>query len=152
MENDDPVIVSEHRVSFQNTEEMNDVLVDKADITLYAISSTRFELGKASRMLKAEGIKCNIVHIMWLKPFVVSGRLTGPLNKSGLGLVIDAGYEIAGASQSIAYRLNQATDHRVKALGLYDRTKCICPALQNRAPDAKRIYETVKEMLRKPLQ
>lgn len=147
MENDEPMIVSEHRVSFSNTEEMSDVLRKDADITLYAISSPRFEVAKAAQMLKADGINCNIVHIVWLKPFVAINRLTDPLNQSKLGLVIDSGHEIAGASQSIAYELNQATGHRVKALGLYDKTKCLCPPLQNKAPDANRIYETVKEIL-----
>ena len=145
MENDEPMIVSEHRDSFSNTQEMDDVLVKNADITLYAISSPRFEVGKAVQMLEADGIKCNIVHIVWLKPFIATNRLTEPLNQSKLGLVIDSGHEIAGASQSIAYELNQATGHRVKALGLYDRTKCLCPPLQNKAPDANRIYEVVKK-------
>lgn len=144
MENDDPMIVSEHRASFRNTHEMDDVLMEDADITLYAISCTRFEVGKAAQMLEADGINCNIVHIMWLKPFIATNRLTDPLNRSKLGLVIDSGYEIAGASQSIAYELNQATGHSVKALGLYDRTKCLCPALQNKAPDANRICEVAK--------
>lgn len=148
MENDDPMIVSEHRVSYSNNQEMDDVLVEDADITLYAIASTRFEVGKAAQMLEAEGVKCNIVHLLWLKPFEVTNRLTDPLDHSRLGLVIDSSYEIAGASQSIAYELNQATHRNVKALGLYDKTKCLCPPLQNKAPDANRIYETAREMLR----
>ena len=152
MENDDPMIVSEHRLSFSNTEEMNDVVRRDVDITLYAISCTRFEVGNAAQMLEEDGIRCNVIHIVWLKPFVATNRLTEPLNLSKLGLVIDSSHEIAGASQSIAYELNQATGHSVKALGLYDRTKCLCPPLQNRAPDANRIYETVKGMLKEPKQ
>jgi pyruvate dehydrogenase E1 component beta subunit len=149
MENDDPMIVSEHRASFSNCEEMEDILVDGAAITLYAISSTRFEVGKAAQILEAEGIRCNLVHLLWLKPFDLTPRLTEPLNRSRLGLVIDSGYEIAGASQSIAYTLNQATGLPVKALGLSDRTKCLCPPLQNAAPNADRIYITVKQMLQR---
>ncbi len=148
MENDDPIIVSEHRASFRNTQEMSDVLREDADITLYAISCTRFEVGKAVQMLEADGINCNVIHIVWLKPFVATSRLTDPLNRSKLGLVIDSGYEIAGASQSIAYELNQATGQRTKALGLYDRTKCLCPPLQNKAPDANRIYEVARKWVR----
>ncbi|TVM00945.1 MAG: hypothetical protein CV087_11710 [Candidatus Brocadia sp. WS118] len=145
--NDDPMIVSEHRASYGNTQELNDRIVDNADITLYAISSVRFELHKAAETLEAEGIKCNLVHLLWLKPFVVTERLTEPLLQSKKGVVIDPGYEIAGASQSLAYELNQATGCKVKALGLYDRSKCLCPPLQNKAPDAARIYETVKMLL-----
>lgn len=145
--NDDPMIVSEHRMSYSNTQEMKDVIVENADITLYAISSVRFEVIKAAEMLKRDGIKCNIVHILWLKPFAITDRLIEPLLQSKRGIVIDPGYEIAGASQSIAYELNQATGCSVKALGLYDRTKCLCPPFQNKAPDADRICETAKEVL-----
>lgn len=148
MANDDPMIVSEHRMSYSNTQEMNDVVVENADITLYAISSVRFEVNKAAEMLKADGIKCNLVHILWLKPFIVTERLIEPLLQSKKGIVVDPGHEIAGASQSIAYELNQATGRGVKALGLYDRTKCLCPPLQNKAPDAARIFEAVKTMFK----
>ncbi len=149
MNHDDPMIVSEHRVSYLNRQEMTDVILDDADITLYAISSTRFEVSKAAEMLKEEGIECNIVHIVWLKPFIVNSRLTDPLIQSRRGIVIDSGHEIAGASQSMAYELIQATGCNVKALGLYDKTKCLCPPLQNKAPDANRIYEAVRTMLKK---
>lgn len=147
MTNYDPMIVSEHRMSYSNTQEMKDVIVENADITLYAISSVRFEVIKAAEMLKRDGIKCNIVHILWLKPFAITDRLIEPLLQTKRGIVIDPGHEIAGASQSIAYELNQATECSVKALGLYDRTKCLCPPFQNKAPDAGRIYETAKEVL-----
>lgn len=146
---DDPMIVSEHRASYLNTQEMPDAPIKNADITLYAISSSRFEVGKAAEILKKDGIKCNIVHIVWLKPFTITNRLTDPLRESKKGLVIDTSHEIAGASRSIAYELTQATGCNVKALGLYDRTKCLCPPLQNKAPDANRIYEAVITMFKK---
>lgn len=147
MEHDNPFFCSEHRTSYLNTEELPDVIEPNANITLYPISAARFEVSKAAEMLKKDGIICNIIHIVWLKPFEVTARLIEPLNQTKLGLVIDGGHEIAGASQSIAYTLNDATGHKVKALGLYDKTKCLCPPLQNKYPDAKRIYETVKEIL-----
>lgn len=146
MANDDPMIVSEHRASYSNTQEMNDVIEEKADITLYAISSTRFEVSKAAEILRADGLKCNIIHIVWLKPFMLTNRLIEPLMRTKRGLVIDPGHEIAGASRSIAYELNQATGQNVRALGLYDHTKCLCPPFQNKAPDANRISEAVRDM------
>jgi pyruvate dehydrogenase E1 component beta subunit len=148
MSHDDPMICSEHRISYKNAEEMPDVVVKNAGITLYAVSSPRFEVGEAAKMLKKDGIICNIVHIFRLKPLELTGRLTRPLEQSAMGLVIDAGHEIAGASQSIAYELNQATGRSVKALGLLDRTKCECDPLRNSAPDAQRIYETVLKMMK----
>lgn len=149
MVNDDPMIVSEHRMSYSNSLEMNDIAADKADITLFAISATRFEVGRAAEMLSKDGIGCNVVNIVWLKPFTIDDRLTIPLTQSGRGLVIDPGHEISGASQSLAYELNMATGCSVRALGLYDRTKCLSAPLQNRAPDAGRIYEAAREMLSK---
>ena len=62
-------------------------------------------------------------------------------------MVIDPGHEIAGASESIAYKLSYATGYSVKALGLEDRTKCLTPPLQNRAPDAKKIFEAAKDCM-----
>lgn len=148
MRHDDPFICSEHRVSYQNTKELYDTVKKGAAITLYAISSTRFETVKAAKMLETDGLKCNVIHLIWLKPFEITERIAEPLNRTKLGLVIDSGHEIAGASQSIAYQLSYLTGHRVKALGLLDKTKCVCEPLQNAAPDAKRIYSTVKKMLK----
>jgi pyruvate/2-oxoglutarate/acetoin dehydrogenase E1 component len=149
MVNDDPTIVSEHREALQNTAEMDDDVQEKADITLYAISSPRLHVEEAARLLKAEGIICNIVHLYWLKPFVTEDRLLAPLRNSGKGLVIDAGYEICGASQSIAYELACVTGFPVRALGLDDNTKCLNPPLQNRAPDAVKIVKRVKTWMAK---
>lgn len=149
MENDDPMLVSEHRESFQNSKEMNDVLLDDADITLYAISSPRFAIMEAVNMLASERITCNIIHIYWLKPFEISDRLLIPLKKSKLGLVIDSSFEICGAARSIAYELTDATGFPVKALGLFDKTKCLCPPYQNKTPDSRRISEKVKEIMKK---
>ncbi len=148
MEDDVPMIVSEHRDSFQNTEEMEDVVYDNADITLYTISSPRFAVDEAAKMLAKEGITCNIVHIIWLKPFEITDRYLEPLNQTKLGLVIDASFEICGASRSIAYELADSTGHPVKALGLLDKTKCLCSPYQNKAPDVRRIYDAVKAIFR----
>ena len=149
MANDDPVICSEHRLSYQNTEELPDSIVENAVITIYAISCTRFEAAKAVEALAEDGIRCNLVNIVQLKPLMLSPRMLDPLKASGLGLVVDPGYEIAGASRSIAYELNQSTGCGVKALGLDDRTKCLCEPLKNSSPDAARIVDTVKKMLKK---
>ncbi|MBN2008118.1 hypothetical protein JW960_02095 [candidate division KSB1 bacterium] len=147
LEHDDPMIVSEHRISYGNTEEINDMYVPDPDITLYAISSTRFEVGKAARLLADDGIRCSIVHLYWLKPFVVDERLSHPLMRSRIGMVIDSGHEICGAAQAIAYALSEATGYRVAALGTEDKTKCLCEPHQNKAPDAQRIYLAVKQLM-----
>lgn len=149
MEHDVPMFCSEHRTSYLNTGEMKDTLKKNADITIYAVSATRFEAAKAAKMLEDDGIICNIVHIMWMKPLKDKNRLIKPLKQTKLGIVVDAGHEIAGAAQYIAYELNQSTGYRVKAVGLYDRTKCLRPPLENATPDANRIYKEVKSLVKK---
>lgn len=150
MNHDDPMIVSEHRASFSNSEELDDIIHEDPDITLYPISATRFEAVKAAAQLASEGIRCNVVHILWLKPFVADERMLKPLRQSKRGLVIDAGHEIAGASQALAYELMQASSGvQIKALGLMDKTKCLCPPLQNKYPDAGMIIAAVKNEVHK---
>jgi len=149
MENDDPMIVSEHRLSFNNAEEMPDIINDDADVTIYAISSARFNIKKATEILDQNGIKCNVIHITWLKPFYLTEKLLNPLKRSKLGIVVDSGFETAGASQSIAYELMFATGVPVKALGLEDKSVCASPEKENLTPDAERIADTVKEIYKK---
>lgn len=149
MRHDDPFICSEHRASYQNTGELPDILYDNADITVYAVSLCRFEAAKASKMLFEEGIKCNLINLLWLKPFVLEKRLLEPLMQTKKGLVVDPCHEISGASRSIAYELSQATGHCVKALGILDKTKCLNPPLQNKSPDSFQIVSVVKGMLGK---
>lgn len=151
MKNDDPMIVSEHRISFSNDKEMPDTIIDDADITIFGISAARFNIVKAAEMLAQEGVKCNVVHIMWLKPLILTNRLLGPLKQSKAGIVVDSGFEIAGASQSIAYELMFATGVPVKALGLYDRSACVTPPFENRTPSPDRIVEVVRNMLKRKI-
>lgn len=149
MENDDPMVVSEHRCSFNNTKELPDSIVENADITIYAISSARFQAQEAVRILAQDGIRCNVVHIMWLKPFSITDRLREPLRQSKAGIVVDSGYEINGASQSIAYALMLGTGIPVRALGLEDKSVGVTLQSENATPDAKKIAAAVKELYEK---
>ncbi len=148
MAQDGPILVSEHRRSYLSKEEMPDLINRDADITIFPISAARFNTLEAVKLLEAEGIKCNVVHLMWLKPFHLTPRLLEPLQTSGLGLVIDSAYEIAGASQSIAYELMFASGSPVKALGQADRSPGVAARLENGTPTPSKIAETVKHLLR----
>jgi pyruvate dehydrogenase E1 component beta subunit len=147
MANDDPMIVSEHRDSLQNAEELEDQIYEDADITLFPISAPRLQVDRAAEMLSDSGYKTNIVHIKWLKPFTVTAPMVESLRRSGVGLVIDAGFETCGAARSIAYELTRETGLPVHALGLTDTTKCLCPPFQNRYPDSEKICQHALEIL-----
>jgi pyruvate dehydrogenase E1 component beta subunit len=145
MEDDVPMIVSEHRCCYNSSAEMPDVVVADADITLYAISAARFNVTMAADILSQRGLKCNIVHIAWLKPFNLDRRFLDPLSKAKVGIVVDSGFEMAGASQSIAYELMVHADVPVKALGLYDKSSGVTPETENSTPSAARIAQVAQE-------
>lgn len=147
MAHDDPLIVSEHRVSFKDSREFSNS-DNKADITLIPISAARFNVLEAASMLEKEGIKCNFAHVVWLKP-LRKDHIIKALNNSKAGLVIDAGFETCGASQSIAYELMLETGKPVKALGLEDRSVGVSFESRNQTPSADKITETAKDILRK---
>ena len=145
---DDPLLVSEHRRSYTNTRELPDRIHDGAEITLYAMSAVRFNAVEAVEELRRDGITCNLVHIVWLKPFERTRRMLDPLERSGRGMVLDSAYEIAGASRSIAYDLMDATGCPVKAVGQLDRSPGVAKHLENGSPSVPRIVESAKAMLR----
>ena len=49
MKNDDVVYISEHRGSYDNKSELKDILPNKCDIIIFALSITRFEAKSSSR-------------------------------------------------------------------------------------------------------
>ena len=147
MDHDDPVIVSEHRDSFTNRDELPDVALAGADIALFGISNPRFALEKAAEILAAQGIRASRIHLFRLKPLELSERVLAPLREAACGLVVDPGFEICGAARSIAYELTMATGKPVHALGLQDRTKCLVEPLRNDAPSAVQIAAAARRAL-----
>jgi len=147
MSHDDPVYVSEHRRSFPIDYEMEPIFNDRARITILAISAGRLNALEAVKLLTAEGITCDLIHVAWLKPFRMDDVILNSLNKTGLGLVVDSDFEIAGPSRSIAYELMLASSVPVHALGLEDRTAGFAPHLDNPTPPVEKIVKQVRTLL-----
>ena len=80
MNNDDVYYISEHRKSYDNTEELSNIIHPKADITLFPISITRFAAAEAQQELEKEGLKVSIIHQLWIKPFVFKEEWNRCLN------------------------------------------------------------------------
>lgn len=147
MTHDDSVFVSEHRRSFSLQEEMADVVDEDAEITVFAISAGRLNMLEAAKILAAKGIRCNLFHLLWLKPFCPSAVMLSCLKKTKLGLVIDSDFEIAGASRSLAYELMHLSGVPVYALGLEDRVCGVAPQLENITPSPQKIAEFIEQCL-----
>ena len=146
MAGDDPYYVSEHRKSYDNTEEFQDVINDEADFTIFPISITRFEMKKLLELAEQEGIKLNIIHQLWLKPFYILDNWVPALTNSKYGgLVTDDDY-VEGVASSIANQLSVATGKVVRTLGLEPRTAGFYPSVDNLPPTAEQIIEKLKQI------
>jgi len=142
----DPLYVSEHRKSFDIDYEMSDIIRKNADITLFPISAARLNCVEAVKILEKLGIVCNLIHLLWLKPFTVSPLMLNALENSKYGgVVIDTDYE-NGVSKCIAHDISQHTNKKMRVLGLEERTAGFAPHLDNLPPSPENIVETVKKV------
>lgn len=149
MAHDDPIYVSEHRRSFSINYEMDDIVEEKSEITIICISAARLNAIEARRRLYERGIRADLIHLVWLKPFEPSEDLLASLIKTGKGIVIDSDFEITGASRSIAYELMHRTGVPVYALGIEDRVCGVAPHCENITPSPERITQFVEDVVHK---
>jgi len=147
MTHDDPLLVSEHRRSYKSSLELEDLYDDEAEITIFAMSASRFSAMESLEQLREAGIRANLVNVLWLKPFGPSERALEALRKSGRGLVLDSAYEICGASRSIAYELMLKSGRPVRALGMEDRSPGAAVRLENGTPTPERICREVEKLI-----
>ena len=146
MNDDEPYYVSEHRKSYDNTEELENVILPKADFTIFPISITRLEMKKLLELAKQENIYLNIIHQLWIKPFTIEDSWKIALDNSRFGgLVTDDDY-VEGTASSIANELSLATGKRVYTLGLEPRTAGFHPSVDNLPPTAEKIIEKLKQI------
>jgi len=144
MLDDVPYYVSEHRKSYDNTEELKDIINNEADFTIFPISITRLEMKKLVQLAEQEGIKLNIINQLWIKPFIVEDNWKIALDNSKYGgLVTDDDY-VEGTASSIANELSLVTDKRVYTLGLEPRTAGFYPSVDNLPPSAEQILKKLK--------
>src|SRR5881409_797993 len=77
MAHDEPLYVREHRRSFPFDHEMPHALHARADLTVIAISAARLNALEAIKRLEAEGIACDLIHLVWLKPLTIDPVIVG---------------------------------------------------------------------------
>lgn len=149
MREDQPLFCSEHRDAFNETEETEDEVYEDAEINLFGISKARQGLSEAKCILNEHGIKANIFHIAWLKPFNAA-KYIEILKKTPLGLVTDAGRVICGAPEHIAYELMHAVPGSlIYANGIDDLPKSKNPKRYNAVPDAQRIADKALNIIKR---
>ena len=112
MEDDDVYYISEHRRSYDNELETENIIHENADFTLIPFSVTRFNAIEAQRILEGKGYKINIIHQLWIKPFELKNNWLKAINNSKYGgLVLDDDYE-EGVASSIAHTIMIKSEKR----------------------------------------
>tara|TARA_Y100000114_G_C11758318_1_gene328138 strand:- start:1774 stop:2676 length:903 start_codon:yes stop_codon:yes gene_type:complete len=146
MKEDDVYYISEHRKSYDNTEELKDIIHENADITLFPISITRFAAQQAAISLNQKGLKVNIIHQLWIKPFNFKEDWKKALSSSKYGgIVLDDDYE-EGAASSIAHRMMMDVNKKVRTFCLKHRTAGFYPTVDNLPPNTSEIQEKILEI------
>jgi transketolase C-terminal domain/subunit len=146
MEDDVPYYVSEHRKSYDNVEELNNIINDKADFTIFPISITRFEMKKLVELATKEGIVLNIIHQLWIKPFNIPISWKEHLSNSKYGGLVTDDDFVEGTASSISNELSLATGKKVYTLGLEEKVAGFYPNVDSLPPTAERILEKLKQI------
>lgn len=148
MEEDEVYYVSEHRGSYNNTEELNDINFDEPDITLFPISITRFAAQEAAKELMKDGIKVAVQHIVQIKPFEPStNHLTTLKNSKHGGIVLDDDY-VDGIAKSLSFDLFHKTGAKMNVMGLPDKSAGFYPQVDALPPNKQQIINFVKGLIK----
>jgi len=143
MNEDEVYYVSEHRGSYNNTEELPDIIQKDAKVTLFPISITRFAAVEAAKELEKEGTKVNIIHINQIKPFKIKKEYVNFITN---GLVIDDDY-VDGIAKAISYDIQKITNKKIDVLGLEDKSAGFYKQVDNLPPTKEKIIGKVKKLL-----
>ena len=145
MNDDEVYYISEHRKSYDNDSELANIIHQDADITLFPISITRFAANEARKELEKSGLKVNIIHQLWIKPFTFKEEWKAALqNSKHGGVVLDDDYE-EGAASSIAHTMMMHVNKKVRTLCIEHRTAGFYPTVDNLPPNKDKIIDKIKE-------
>lgn len=147
LEHGGPVYCSEYRRCYPLTDELPHIVESNADITIFPVSATRLDALEAKKRLNQEGIICNIVNLVWLKPFTIDEIIQDTISSSKYGgLVLDNDFE-NGASKCIAFDIMHKVGKKVHVLGLEERTAGFAAHLDNLPPSPEKIARKIREIV-----
>lgn len=139
-----PVLVSEHRRSYDNRLEMPTIAnAVKPTVLIIAISAARFEACEALRILDENQIAAEVCSIWRLNMTAADLlKLSAKVHGKSHVLIVDSGYEPCGIAEHIAYCLHDmcskfADKPQFKVLG----AKAEPDVNQNSSPSARQIAE-----------
>jgi pyruvate/2-oxoglutarate/acetoin dehydrogenase E1 component len=148
LKDNDVYYVSEHRGSYNNTNDLPNIYFEKPDFVIFAISITRFESMKAQKILLSKGLKVSLINILWIKPLKISKKSLNNLKYSKFGgMVIDDDYT-DGVAKSIANDLTMKTKRFVTTMGLKNKTAGFGKNKDNLPPSAIQIVKKINKIIK----
>jgi len=148
LKDNDVYYVSEHRGSYNNTNDLPNIYFEKPDFVIFAISITRFESMKAQKILLSTGMKVSLINILWIKPLKISKKSLNNLKYSKFGgMVIDDDYT-DGVAKSIANDLTLKTKRFVTTMGLKNKTAGFGKNKDNLPPSAIQIVKKINKIIK----
>lgn len=144
LKSDYPYLVSEHRSSYKIDYEIKDIIHEKNELTVIALSSARLEALEALKKLKKENININLINLFWIKPFKLTTKQINCIKKSKKILIIDNSYEFCGVAASIAQIINSKYNVSTYILGLKEFSPGVAKKFENGTPKAKDIIKKLK--------
>jgi len=147
-----PYYVSEHRGSYDNDKELEDVELPESDITLVPISITRFEAEKARIILTEQGYSVSILHQFVLSEdnnisCMFNDDFETISNSKYGALVLDDDYS-NGLAKNIAYDIMMRTNKKAHIMGLENRTAGFHKDVDVLPPTCDAIVKKVKEIMK----
>jgi pyruvate/2-oxoglutarate/acetoin dehydrogenase E1 component len=148
MEDDDVYYISEHRRSYDNELETENIIYESADFTLIPFSVTRFNAIEAQRILEGKGYKINIIHQLWIKPFELKNNWLKAINNSKYGgLVLDDDYE-EGVASSIAHTIMIKSEKKIYTQCIRPRSAGFHEKVDNLPPSVNEIVNNVEAIIK----
>lgn len=137
MDGNVPVFCSEHRLSYNNSEDFrNSFCVVSRQPTIIAIGAARLNALKAQLELRGKGIFVNLVHLWQLKPLVLPDSIGIATSKI---LIVDSDYEFGGFGAQVALECHKRYNIPVDVMGLEDRVAGFAPQCDVLTPSVERI-------------
>jgi len=126
---DDPVYCSEHRLSFDNSEEIPDETPANFDTVVVLVGPTRLSLDKVRETYG----NVAIVNVFKLKPFRLSLEAADVISRAKEVIIVDSDYTFCGLSEHIAYFIHHMYNSycEIRCVGPLDKVAGFAPHKDN---------------------
>ena len=147
MNGSDTIYVSEHRKSYENSEETENIFFKDPDFVLFPFSITRFNSIEASKKLLEKNVKASVFSQLWINPLKIKDQQIENLKNSKYGgIVLDDDYP-NGIAKQIAHELMLKTGKKVYVLCIKEKTAGFQPHNDNLPPSAEEIFNFIKNKI-----